>query len=289
MPRSAAPGARGRLPAAALMLAVLSGLATGAGASPLADPPAAPTTWLTKGAAQALQVAERQDSLHAGAATLLNQSFAHAFGELRRHAPHRLTGLDLRLELREDFSARYELRAAQTLLSLRTAGARVLTEGRLAHDPAGHTIGQLGLRYHGSLASEPITLGLHSSLEDRWLSDYQRRAVDAELSSFPLVLKARLYDDVPGARLRTDRIPDRRLDGYQLQLDLRLPDLPWAQLCARQAWQIPVDSEQPSHADRLSLRIQPLGPLQLEAGTSGTAVDRAWFARVELKVSLGGS
>lgn len=290
MARSAAPGAGfGRSLAAFMTLAALAFMPERAAATPPADPPAAPSTWLTRSAAHGLQVAERQNSVSAGTAALLNQSFANGFGELRRHAPDWLAGVDLRLEFREDFSARYELRTVQTLLDRPTADDRVRAEGRLVYDPAGLTSGQVGLRYEGRVGAEPVTLGLQGSLEDRWLSDYQRLAVDVELTSFPLTLKGRLIDDIPDESLRANGIPDRRLDGYQLQLDLRLPYASWAQLCARKSWQIAVDSEQPTHADGLSLRVQPFGPLQLEAGTTGNPIERTWFARVQLKVTLGGA
>jgi hypothetical protein len=290
MPRSAAPGAGlGRSLAAFMTLAALACMPQRAAATPLPAPAAAPATWLARSAAQALQVAEREESVSAGAAALLNQSFANGFGELRRHAPDWLRGVDLRIEFREDFSTRYELCTVETLLDRPTADDRVQAEGRLVYDPAGLTSGQVGLRYERRIASEPVALGLQGSLEDRWLSDYQRLAVDAELQSFPLTLRARLIDDIPDESLRTNDIPDRRLDGYQLQLDLRLPYASWAQLCARKSWQIAVDSEQPLHTDGLSLRVQPFGPLQLEAGTIGNPIERSWFARIRLKVSLGGA
>jgi hypothetical protein len=62
--------------------------------------------------------------------------------------------------------------------------------------------------------------------------------------------------------------------------------VPWAWVWANRLWQIDMDGETVSMHDRVSLRLTPLAPLEIETGAE-TADVHSWFARLRWCVPLG--
>ena len=81
--------------------------------------------------------------------------------------------------------------------------------------------------------------------------------------------------------------PTARFDGYGIALGARIPEVPWAWFRVKKDWQIPVNAEQPTTSDRLSLQFGPLIPLEIETGTTSDGEHRSWFAQLRLRIPLG--
>ena len=153
---------------------------------------------------------------------------------------------------------------------------------------AGQTGGALRLYYRPDLAEQNLTLSLSGRVENRWRQDYRRLGIDTALRSERFELGTSVFDDVPAAASARGGVSDRRVDGYGIAVGARLPRLPSAWIRARRQWQIPVDGDTAAVSDRLSLRLGPLAPLEVETGTVGDGDHRSWFAQLRFRIELGG-
>ena len=242
--------------------------------------------WFSDAAAPALQTAApTNDPLLAGR-ELLNRGLAGAFTQLQRVGPPWLARVRFDLSFDPTFQPRYSLAATQPLLASPHRDAAIDFHGRVVHDTAGHTAGDIGLRYHGRWRDQDVTLGVQGGIEDRWLQELQRYSLGAAVRVSSLELRANLYDDVP-AHPASSAIAERRLDGYDLEVGAQVPFVPWARLRAGHFGQIAVNGETVTTGDRISLRLTPLSPLEIETGTQRHAEYRSWFARLRWRMKLG--
>jgi hypothetical protein len=242
--------------------------------------------WFSDAAAPALQAAApTSDPLLAGR-ELLNRGLAGAFTQVQRAGPEWLTRVRFDLSFDPTFQPRYALSATQPLLASARHDAAVDLHGRVVHDTSGHTGGDLGLRYRGRWYHRDVSLDVQGGVDDRWLEALQRYSFGADLRLSSLELRARLYDDVP-AHPASREIAERRLDGYDLEFGTQLPFAPWAGLRASRSWQIAANGETATTSDRLSLRLTPLPPLEIETGTQSVAEDRVWFVQLRWRMKFG--
>lgn len=243
--------------------------------------------WFSDAAAPALQAAApTNDPLLAGR-ELLNRGLAGAFTQVQRVGPAWLARVRFDLSFDPAFQPRYSLAASQPLLASAQHDASIDLHGRVVYDSAGHTAGDVGLRFQGRWRDHDVALGVRGGLENRWLQELQRYSFGTEFRLDSLEVRANAYDDVP-AQPATPQIAERRLDGYDLEVAARLPFVPWARLSASRFWQIAVNGEAVTTRDRICLRLTPLSPLEIEAGTQSEAEDRSWFTRLRWRMKLDG-
>lgn len=239
--------------------------------------------WFTEAAAPALRAAAPTNDPALAGREALNRGLSGAFTQLRRVGPTWLQSVRVDVSFDPIFQPRYALFATQPLLRTLDRDASIDLYGRVGHDTAGRSGGHLGFRYRGRIQGQDVTLGLQGGVENNWLQDVERYTVGAELGLSLIEVRASVFDDVP-QHPATRRIAARRLDGYDLAIQARIPYLPRAALEAHRFWQIEANGETASTRDRLSLR---LAPLAIEAGTESAAELRSWFAQLRWRIELG--
>jgi Inverse autotransporter, beta-domain len=242
--------------------------------------------WLADAAAPALEAAAPTNDPGLAARELLSRGLPGAFTQLQPSGPAWLRGVRLSIGFDPTFQPGYALSAAQPLFRAGDGDASLELHGGGAHDPAGRTGGSLGFRYRARLDHRPLMLGLEAAVEDHWREQRERYTLGTELDLSPFEARVRLFDDV----LRnpaTPEVPERRLDGYDLEINARIPSLPWASLGARRFRQIEASSNAVITQDRLSLRLTPLAALEVEAGTEAQTELRSWFAQLRWRIGLG--
>jgi hypothetical protein len=237
-------------------------------------------------AAPALHAAAPSNDPVLAGRELLNRSLASALAQVQRVGPAWLERVRFDLSFDPMFQPRYFLAVAQPLLASRYHDSAVDLQGRIVYDAAGQTAGGLGLQYRGRWYGRDVALAVEGGVEDRRLEQFERYSLGAELRLHPLELRANVYDDVP-AHPATREIAERRLDGYDLEVGAQIPHVPWAWLWADRFWQMAVNGETLSTRDRISLRLTPLAPLEIEAGAQREAEVRSWFARLRWRMTLG--
>jgi hypothetical protein len=243
--------------------------------------------WLTDTAAPALQAAAPTNDPALAARESLNRGLSGAFAQLQQIGPTWLQGIRLDVSFDPTFEPSYALSATHPLFRAVGRDASVDLHGEVIHDPAGRTGGRLGLRYQGRLEGRQLMLGLEGAVENRWLQDLERYTIGAELHLSPLEVRASLFDDVVRSPA-TPEITDRSFDGYDLEVNARIPYLPWVWLRAHRFWQLQASGDAAITQDRLSLRLVPLVPLEIEAGTEAQTELRSWFAQLRWRITLGG-
>jgi hypothetical protein len=243
--------------------------------------------WAADATAHALRAAEAADDPAAGLREALNRSVRLGVLGLQQLGPSWLRRFTVQVEFQEDLRPRYDITATQPLLRSARRGDLVWLRGHLGHDPNGPLAADLGLYYRPRLPGHDLTLSLGGLVEDHGLRDYQRYGVVATVRSPDFEASGTLFDDVADASPAANGIVDRPLDGYDVALAARLPNVPWAWLRARRRWQIAVDGSDVTLRDELSLQLRPLAPLALEAGIADTGRRSDWFARLRLKIQLG--
>lgn len=237
-------------------------------------------------AAPALQAAAPSNDPALAGRELLNRTLASASTQMQRLGPAWLERLRFDLSFDPAFQPRYSLSVTQPLLASLHHDSALDLQARVAYDTAGATGGDLGLHYRSRWYDQDVTLGVQGGVEDRRLEEFQRYRLGAELSLDPLQIRTHLYDDVP-ARPASREIAERRLDGYDLELGAQIPFLPWAWVWVNRFWQTAVNGETLSTHDRISLRMTPLAPLEIETGAEAQAEVRSWFARLRWRMQLG--
>ena len=175
----------------------------------------------------------------------------------------------------------------EPVLASRYHHSAIDLQGRVVHDAAGATGGDLGLHYRGRWYDEDVALGVEGGVEDRQLEAFQRYRLGAQFGLRAFEARTNLYDDVP-AHPASRRIAERRLDGYDLEIGAQIPFVPWAWVWANRLWQMAVNGETASTYDRVSLRLTPMAPLAIETGAEAQAEVRSWFARLRWSMQLGG-
>jgi Inverse autotransporter, beta-domain len=219
--------------------------------------------WLTDTAAPALQAAAATNDPALAARESLNRGLSGAFSELQRIGPTWLEGIRLDVSFDEMFQASYAISTIQPLFRAARRDVSIDLHGGVVHDATGRTGGNLGLRYRGQLEGWQLMLGLEGALENRWLQDLERYTIGAELRLSSLEVRASLFDDV-FRNPASSQITDRRLDGYDLEVNARLPNLSWAWLKVHRFWQIEASGEAEI----------TLGSRQCAADAPGTSRDR---------------
>jgi hypothetical protein len=242
--------------------------------------------WFTDAVAPALQAAAPTNDPALAGREALGRGLSGAFRQLQRVGPPWLQSMRFSVSFDPSFQPGYTVSATQPLLRTPDHDASLDLGARVVHDPAGRTGASLGLRYDGRIDGHRLGFGLEGTVEDLWLQDVERYALGAELRLSSLEVRARLFDDVPEVA-PTRPIADRRLNGYDLEINAGIPYLPWARLSAHRFWQIEATGQRQTTRDRLSLRLTPLAPLEVETGTQGEAELRSWFARLRWRIELG--
>lgn len=237
-------------------------------------------------AAPALQAAAPSNDPALVGRELLNRTLASASTQMQRLGPGWLERLRFDLSFDPAFQPRYSLSVTQPVLASPYHDSAIDLQAGVVYDTAGLTGGDLGLHYRSRWYDQDVTLGVQGGLEARSLEEFQRYRLGAELSLRSLQVRTNLYDDVP-ARPTSREIAERRLDGYDLEIGAQIPFLPWAWVWANRFWQMALDGETVSTHDRLSLRMTPLAPLEIETGAEAQAEVRSWFARLRWRMQLG--
>jgi len=242
--------------------------------------------WFGDAAAPALQAAAPANDPALAGREALSRALSVAYAQLQRVGPPWLHGVRLEVAFDPTFQPYYALSAMQPLFRTVDRDAAIDLHGSVLHDPAGRTGGHLGVRYHGRFRGRGVMLGVQGSVEDNWLLDVERYTIGTELGLGPLDVRVSGFDEVhqdPAGH----QIAERRLDGYDLAIDARIPYLPWASLKAHRFWQVAANGEFAVTRERLSLRLTPLTALEIEAGTQSEAALRSWFAQLRCRIDLG--
>jgi hypothetical protein len=243
--------------------------------------------WLSAAAAPALQAAAPTNDPLLAARETLNRGIAGAISQLRRISPGWLQGVEVNVSFDPTFQPRYALSASQPLLRTVDGDIAIDLHGGVIHDTAGRTGGNLGFRFTDRVGDQPFGFGLTGAIENRWLQAVERYTIKVELRLSLLEIHASLFDEVPESPL-SQRIAARRLDGYDLQVNLHLPRSSWVWLQVYRSWQMAAGSDSQIIRDRISLRPLPLAPLEIETGTQSQGEVRSWSAQLRWRISLGG-
>jgi hypothetical protein len=241
---------------------------------------------LTEAAAPALQTAAPSNDPLLASSELLNRGLASASTEMQRRGPAWLERLRFDLSFDPTLQPRYSLSMTQPLLASPYHVSSIDLQGRVVYDTAGAIGGDFGLQYRGRWYDQDVGLGVQGGVEDHGLEEVQRYSLGAELSLRSLEVRTNLYDDV-AAHPATGEAAERPLDGYDLEIGTQIPFVPWAWVSASRFWQLAVNGETVGTHDRVSLRLTPLAPLEIETGAEAEGKARSGFAWLRWRLQLG--
>lgn len=272
-----------------LAVAVVLMLPGAAAATPAPFGSKALYRWLTSTAAQALKASEASNDLRPGGLLAINQGTKGGLARVSALAPDWLAEIDAHLAFRDDLSATYGLRARRALFALPADELIVETFGRVDVDQAGRTSSELGLGLQTEIPEGPLTIDLSGGLDQEWLRRRERYIARLHLDWWRISFTGSAFNEVSMEEPSGALYEERLLDGMDFDLETGLPFLPWATIGARQSYRAPTAP----HADawrslRHSVRLKPLGGLEIEAGTEevGNAEPR-WFTRIRYVLRLG--
>ena len=254
----------------------------------LATRPASATSWtrFAEAAARALKATEPQSDLVAGGLLALERGINSSLDGLRALGPERLRRSDLDVTFRDDLSAAYRIRTIQPLLWSPFGPTILEASGDLVFDPAGRSRGQFGLRYTGRLQNEPLDVSVFTGLEVDPARHQRRHTLGGDIGWTALELHGRVARETRERRALGSRLRAQEFETYQLELDTRVPAMPWASVRAKTFWEAaPTKARKGQEGYQVGLALDPVPPLMLETGTDDSNLKGSdWFARLSLKL-----
>jgi hypothetical protein len=251
-------------------------------------PPNSSASWtgFAGAAASALKTAGPQSDLVAGGLLVLEQGINISLDGLREFGPKRLRRSDLDITLRDDLSAAYRLRTTQPLLRSAFGPTTLEASGDIFFDPAGRSRAQLGVHYADRLQNEPLDVSVFTGLEVDPARHQRRHTLGGDIGWDALKLHGHLARETRDRPPRAPRLRAHEVEAYQLELDGRVPAMPWARVRARTFWEAaPTKAGKDREGYRVGLALDPVPPLMLETGTDDSNLeDSDWFARLSVKL-----
>lgn len=252
-----------------------------------AEPPRASNWGWPPGAQMA---AQDGDGAAAQALTLGAQMAENAVGEALGGAlgsvPPWLQRVELGLSFSSDFDAEFFLSTVQPLW--RSAGARdtVFFQGRVASGEDELTT-NLGLGYRRLVWDRRLMLGANAFLDKEWDDDHNRAGVGVEARSMPFDLIANYYEALSGRHRVDSDTYERALDGFDVELGVQVPHLPWAKVFARKSWWDGVEAAD-VQSERVAVRLRPVPHIEVEAGRQWTDRQSSEsFLKLSVNLRLG--
>lgn len=191
---------------------------------------------------------------------MVDKAMTHALGGL----PPWLSRFSVDLTFSNEFEPQYSITTIQPLWQDPGARSTVFFQGRAASGAGEHTT-NLGLGYRRLVWDQRMMLGANAFFDKEWDDNHTRASIGLEARSQPLDLSINYYEALSGRRLVDTTTYERALDGFDAELGVQVPYLPWAKVFARKSWWDGVDA-QDIDSERLSVRLRPTPYLNVEAG-----------------------
>ena len=136
-------------------------------------------------------------------------------------------------EVNSETDPRFSVETVQPLIQSPDQTFTLFTQGRAAYrDDDWTTNAGLGLRYLAP--SRMWMVGVNGWYDRTYDEDHERWGVGAEIFGPLLTGRANLYEATSGTKIisetATQRVEERAVDGYDMELEGPLPYLPWARL-----------------------------------------------------------
>ena len=244
--------------------------------------------WFSRSAAKALVAAGSQGEPVA-AATATAKSFVDSvMSELAKDGPAWLRRTEFEWDLTQRQQPEFSLLTIQPLYRSSGGIDTVFVQARLAYGRGGRTTGNLGFGYRRLIMDGTAMLGANTFYDYEWPYGHARFGLGVEVRSGPVELNSNLYHALSGRSQITSNTRERALDGYDIELGVQVPYVPWARLYARRFHWQKKEGARNIDGRRLALRIQPDLPFEIEAGVQDDNVtNSAYFVLFRVSLALG--
>lgn len=143
-----------------------------------------------------------------------------------------------------------------------------------------------GLGYRHLLMDDALLLGANVFYDHEWRFNHQRASVGVEVRSIPIEFTANAYNAFSNRRTIVGTVRERALSGWDAEIGLQVPYLPWAKMFAKEyTWNGVAGGDIDGHVQ--SLRMKPISWLEIEAGRDDRGDKVDGFAKVAVKWPFG--
>ena len=244
--------------------------------------------WLSRSVAQALVAASGQAEPAAVAAATAKSFVDDGISELIKDAPAWLRRTDFEWDITKSQQPEFSLLTVQPIYQSSGDIDTVFVQGRLAYGRGERTTGNLGLGYRRLVWNNAAMLGANAFYDYEWPYTHARAGIGAEIRSGPVELNSNYYRALSGRAPITATTIERALDGYDFELGVQFPYLPWARVFGRRFHWEAKDGPKDIDGQRLALRLQPALPFEIEAGIQDDNVTKsAYFVQIRVSLALG--
>ena len=249
---------------------------------------ASTSSWFSRSAAKAL-VAGGSQAEPAAAATASAKSFVDSvISELAEDGPAWLRRTEFEWDLTQRQQPEFSLLTIQPLYRSSGGIDTVFVQARIAYGRGRRTTGNLGFGYRRLIMNGTAMLGANAFYDYEWPYSHARWGLGVEVRSGPVELNSNIYHALSGRSQITTNTHERALDGYDVELGVQVPYLPWARVYARRFHWQKKEGARNINGQRLALRIQPDFPLEIEAGVQDDNVtNSAYFVLFRVSLVLG--
>ena len=148
------------------------------------------------------------------------------------------------------------------------------------------TTTNIGLGYRELFLEDKLLLGANTFYDHEWKYDHKRIGIGLEARSNPIEVNANYYNAISGIENVSASVTERALDGYDAEIGVQVPYLPWAKVFAKTyKWEGDVADD--TIGRTFSMRMQPAEWLEVEAGRDDSNnYDSEDFVKISFRLAL---
>jgi adhesin/invasin len=147
----------------------------------------------------------------------------------------------------------------------------------------------IGVGYRQLVLEDKLLLGANAFYDREWEHEHERLGFGVEARSNAVEVNANYYDAVSGLRDITTAVTEQALDGYDAEIGVQVPYLPWAKVFAK-TYEWEGDVGRDTNGQTYSVRLQPAPWLEVEAGTDDSNnYDRENFLKMNFRLAFDDS
>jgi len=204
-------------------------------------------------------------------------------------APGWLKRTEVEFDITHNSKPEFSLLTVQPLFQSEDYLNTLFTQGRFAYGRSGdRKTFNIGFGYRRLVFGEGLMLGANTFFDYEAPFDHRRVGAGGEIRSGPLELNVNYYDAISRKVKADGGAHERALDGYDLELGVQIPYLPWARLFGKYFYWDTVEVAKNIRGQRIGLRLRPLPFIEAEVGYTDDNFNKAaTFVHIRLSFGLG--
>jgi len=196
---------------------------------------------------------------------------------------------EISIDVTEDAKPLYDILTVQPLYLNNNGDKTIFTQGRIAYGDDGRTTTNIGVGYRFLTLDEKILLGVNTFHDYEFPYHHQRIGHGIEIKSSALEFNSNYYNAITDWHYATQAYVEKALDGYDMEVGIQVPYLPWARAYAKKFYYDGIAADNDTNGEQFSLRLTPHSAIEIEGGLiEDDATKSVQFVKTTIRIGWGG-